>query len=108
MLDNGPALARFCLRAVGSSGPRMGSALADPGNSPDLRFEAQMDSGLRHVVDALLSDDGTVGDVSGHLPPVTVGGGLCYLRERVSVPRDMSWPAARQFRAHLTAVARVI
>ena len=108
VLDNGPALARFCLRAVGSSGPRMGSALADPGNSPDLRFEAQMDSGLRHVVDALLSDDGKVGDVSGHLPPVTVGGGLCYLRERVSVPRDMSWPAARQFRAHLTAVARVI
>ena len=38
----------------------------------------------------------------------SVSASLRYLRDRVGVPRDMSLPAARQFRAHLNWVADAV
>lgn len=113
VIENAEALVSFCLRALGMPGPYMGSQLADPGNSPDTRFVKHMDCALRHVVAALLTHDGPgMGDSplspQVSLPKYAVGGGLAYLRERISVPRDMSWPAARQLRAHVTAVMRAL
>jgi len=44
------------------------------------------------------SDAVTRGDVFAAAPAAK---SLAYLRDRVGVPRDMSYPAARQFRAYL-------
>ena len=45
-----------------------------------------------------------LGKPDGGLNPTVRDGlavSLAYLRDRVGVPRDMSYPAARQLRAHL-------
>lgn len=77
------------------------------------------DAMLRHVVHALLVGPATKQSSPQHalqLTPTTPAPGspaarlavapvlsaAGYLRERVGVPRDMSFPAARQLRAHLT------
>jgi len=120
VIENSEALVSYCLRALGAPGPYMASQLSDPGNCPDTRFAKHIDSALRHVVAALLSPQGLQADIVRQkereregiahslLPKYAVGGGLAYLRERISVPRDMSWAAARQLRAHLTAVMRAL
>ena len=65
-----------------------------------------MDAALRHVVHALLAGaDAAQPPLSAAgLDPRAAAAALGYLRDRVSVPRDMSYPAARQLRAHLNHV----
>eukprot|EP00929_Paragymnodinium_shiwhaense_P003423 TRINITY_DN10392_c0_g1_i1.p1 TRINITY_DN10392_c0_g1~~TRINITY_DN10392_c0_g1_i1.p1 ORF type:complete len:549 (+),score=127.96 TRINITY_DN10392_c0_g1_i1:62-1708(+) len=112
LIGNHANVTPFCLRALGSKGfpGVMAGPLSDPRASPsgDQGLSDAVDEALRSVVAHLLSGGGEavkateVGPVAwtkrGEVPRC-----LAYLRDRVSVPRDMSFPAARQFRAHLNS-----
>ena len=67
-----------------------------------------VDAALRHVVHALLAGPDAAAANLSPLEPTTTVKALGYLRDRVSVPRDMSYPAARQLRAHLNWMAAAV
>lgn len=105
VIHNHAALVPFALRAVGSRGfPPVGARLSDPNAVPDMAFETQVDAALRHTVQAMLNGDDTCPQLSSGLPSHTVKESLGYLRDRISVPRDMNFAAARQLRAHLNLI----
>ncbi|CAM9197623.1 unnamed protein product [Hapterophycus canaliculatus] len=112
---NAEAVARFACRGAGKgSGWNLlpGRApLSDPNASPNLDILPDVDYCLRLVTSALLkgslAEDETAlkrgaRSLGGHPgTAAAVEASLVYLRDRVGVPRDMSYPAARQLRAHL-------
>ena len=85
-----------------------GSPTALLGNSFVLQVAAGADLLLRAVVHKLLVGDGSASkdpSLAAALPQgrqaAAVRACVTYLMIRVGVPRDMAFPAARQFRAHL-------
>jgi len=84
--------------------------LADPYAKPGTHHEPEVDGALRYVAHLMLTgkvadgahiDSGVINSGSTASPANAVAPSLAYLRDRIGVPRDMSYPAARQFRAHL-------
>ena len=88
----------------------MQAPLADPYAQPNLALTAEMDLCLRYITLALLDGYDTKPTLPTQgvifAPEVKKGlvASLSYLKARIGVPRDMSYPAARQLRAHLTWV----
>ncbi len=109
LIGNHEAVVRFAARALGEPGvPPVMAELADPNAKPNEAYVPLLDLALRGVAHAMLLGGGP--DVETARPAVAVAGvvageavagGLDYLRDRVGVPRDMSYEAARQFRGHL-------
>lgn len=83
--------------------PPVAAELADPNASPNDAFIPMVDSALRCVALALVDGPQAVA-LPTNAPVDQVNAALGYLRDRVGVPRDMSFEAARQFRAHLNYV----
>ena len=108
----GGALVSFALRGMGDKKGGYRAPLADPKATSDERFRDSVDSAFRLIVQNLLAEAATVPDsfnpsstTPTHKPslslPSEVKECLEYVRDRVSVPRDMTSHAARLFRAHL-------
>lgn len=112
--SNHDAIVKFACRGAGTKGfPNFGAQLSDPNAVPNEALESSVDTCLRTICSALLSDsvDGYDAEMGTIAKVIVAEGGkeytsgvndsLAYFRDRIGVPRDMRLPAARQLRAHL-------
>ena len=121
ILNNKDNLINFALRAVGTRGqPRVSAPLADPNAIPNKEYILHVDLALRYICMSLLTFHSE--ETGGESDEVLLKNGgvekwenveeteLClyYIRDRISVPRDMSIHAARLFRAHINLFIDVI
>lgn len=102
LISNSKNVARFACRGAGEAGRKQFQApLADPYAVPNEKYVDSVDAWLRIVADAMLDGSAEPLQPSEPKKDKEIAKCLRYLRERVGVPRDMSYPAAMQFRAHL-------
>jgi len=106
-VNNSNNIVRFAARGLSGPGfPPVSADFSDPNVVPNEEAVPLVDAALRHVTHALIegTDAASASNLSSGIPPTAAAASLGYLRDRISVPRDMGWPAARQLRAHLNYV----
>ena len=104
LIANSANIVKFACRGMGEPGRKQfGAPLADPYAVPNLNYESRVDECLRKVAQALIEGTAEPSEPSSNTSSEakSVRKCLAYLRDRVGVPRDMSYPAAMQLRAHL-------
>jgi len=116
LVTNRNAVIKFALRGAGSPGrKRFQAPLADPYAEPALEYMEQMDAVLRNVVYRLIHS--TSASSKSDIPSLEGGDSdtkqaltdCCdYLKARIGVPRDMTYPAARQLRAYLNDIKTLL
>ena len=113
LAGNGGNVSKFAARGGPSGGrnPRktFGAPLADPYAAPDESIQPKVDAALRVVCQALLGGQSSLDTFQPVLREIAstdeeatgIVSSLCYLRDRVGVPRDLPLAAARYLRAYL-------
>jgi glutathione S-transferase len=113
ILKNYENIIKFSLRGAGQPGAKQFQApLADPYAVPALEYYDDFSILMKILVQCLLGDYKQVQS----LPIINRNAStknklissLEYLRDRIGVPRDMSYPAARQLRAHINYITSLL
>ncbi len=112
IIRNRANIVKFASRAAGKPGlPAAAAPLADPRAEANDVAQLAVDIFLRFTVNRLLQNGARDADVLSETAKALAEGGeetifavvscLDYLRQRIGVPRDMSYPAAQELRAEL-------
>jgi len=111
MIQNHSRIARFALRGAGDRPRTVTAPLSDPDAIPDSSLHEEMDVVLRLLSQSLLQQRIPEREIQGVVSCLTkderdgIFKSISYFRDRVGVPRDMMFPAARILRAFAGAFA---